>query len=70
MDNEELDALLPEIAALRGSEVGVSGWKMISAFGRDHLANYKVPKQIIVLEELTMLPIGKVGNKALAGRAR
>ncbi|HEC09396.1 MAG TPA: long-chain fatty acid--CoA ligase [Acidimicrobiales bacterium] len=37
-------------------------------FARQRLANYKIPKQIIVLESLPMLPIGKVDKKALRNR--
>jgi non-ribosomal peptide synthetase component E (peptide arylation enzyme) len=32
---------------------------------RATLANYKIPKQVFILNELPMLPIGKVDKKAL-----
>lgn len=32
---------------------------------REHLANYKVPKHFVLVEELPLLPIGKVDKKAL-----
>ncbi len=41
----------------------------ISTFVRERLANYKVPKQIVVLDELPMLPIGKVDKVALRAMA-
>ena len=34
---------------------------------RDRLANYKIPKQIFVRDELPLLPVGKVDKRALAG---
>jgi len=37
-------------------------------FARQRLANYKIPKQIVVLDSLPMLPIGKVDKKALRAR--
>jgi fatty-acyl-CoA synthase len=37
-------------------------------FARGRFANYKVPKRVVVLDELPMLPIGKVDKKALAAR--
>jgi acyl-CoA synthetase (AMP-forming)/AMP-acid ligase II len=33
---------------------------------RERLANYKVPKQIVVRDELPLLPVGKVDKQALA----
>ena len=40
----------------------------VCSFVRERLANYKVPKEIIVLDELPLLPIGKVDKKALKAR--
>ena len=40
----------------------------LRSFIRDSLANYKIPKEIIVLDELPMLPIGKVDKPALRAR--
>jgi acyl-CoA synthetase (AMP-forming)/AMP-acid ligase II len=40
----------------------------LRSFARGRLANYKVPKQIVVLDELPMLPIGKVDKKDLKAR--
>ncbi|WP_072382831.1 class I adenylate-forming enzyme family protein [Novosphingobium sp. NDB2Meth1] len=37
----------------------------ILAHARERLANYKVPKQIVVRPELPMLPIGKIDKRAL-----
>ena len=37
----------------------------LRAFAKERLANYKVPKQIVVVDELPMLPIGKVDKPAL-----
>jgi non-ribosomal peptide synthetase component E (peptide arylation enzyme) len=36
---------------------------------RRHLANYKVPKRISVIEDPPMLPVGKIDKRALARRA-
>jgi len=36
-----------------------------AAFAAERLANYKVPRRIEVLDELPMLPIGKVDKAAL-----
>lgn len=40
----------------------------LRTFARDRLANYKIPKEIHALDELPMLPIGKVDKKALTAR--
>ena len=37
----------------------------ILAFCREHLAPYKVPKQIHVIDEIPLTPVGKVDKKAL-----
>ena len=40
--------------------------------GRDRLAGYKLPKVVVVLDELPLLPVGKVDKvslKSLAPRA-
>ncbi len=42
----------------------------LRAYSRERLANYKVPKQIVILDQLPMLPIGKVDKKALKARGR
>jgi fatty-acyl-CoA synthase len=36
---------------------------------REHLANYKIPKRFVLVNELPMLPIGKVDKVALRSRA-
>jgi fatty-acyl-CoA synthase len=41
----------------------------LEAFLRSRLANYKVPKKIVVLDALPTLPIGKVDKNALRARA-
>ena len=41
----------------------------LEAFLRSRLANYKVPKKIMVLDALPTLPIGKVDKNALRARA-
>lgn len=41
----------------------------LKAFCRGRLANYKQPKRFVVLEELPLLPIGKVDKVALRKRA-
>ncbi len=39
------------------------------AHARTHLANYKIPKRLFVVEEMPMLPIGKVDKVALTKRS-
>ena len=41
----------------------------LSAWCRERLANYKIPKRIVVLPEMSLLPIGKIDKVALKGRA-
>lgn len=40
------------------------------AHGRERLANYKLPKRILIRDELPLLPIGKVDKVALRAEAR
>ncbi len=51
--------------------MGTSGLAVdeLRAFAAERLANYKVPKRIEVLDELPMLPIGKVDKAGLRVRA-
>ncbi len=37
----------------------------IEAFCRERLANYKLPKRIVIEAELPLLPIGKIDKAAL-----
>ncbi|MCZ2090390.1 MAG: AMP-binding protein, partial [Burkholderiales bacterium] len=39
-------------------------------FCRDQLANYKVPKDFVIVDELPLLPVGKVDKQELRRRAR
>jgi fatty-acyl-CoA synthase len=41
----------------------------LRGFVKEHLANYKVPKRIVILDALPMLPVGKVDKVALKERA-
>jgi non-ribosomal peptide synthetase component E (peptide arylation enzyme) len=41
----------------------------LDAYLRERLANYKVPKRILSLEELPTLPIGKIDKNALRALA-
>jgi acyl-CoA synthetase (AMP-forming)/AMP-acid ligase II len=41
----------------------------VALFCRERLANYKVPKHIILTPDLPLLPIGKVDKNALRVRA-
>lgn len=41
----------------------------LSAFCRERLANYKIPKRFIVRDELPLLPFGKIDREALRGEA-
>jgi len=42
---------------------------LLRSFASERLANYKVPKQIHVMDELPLLPIGKVDKKSLQALA-
>ena len=42
----------------------------LRTFAGERLANYKVPKRIHVMDELPLLPIGKVDKKALQALAK
>lgn len=42
----------------------------LEAHCRERLANYKVPKRIVIEPDLPLLPIGKVDKRALAERAQ
>ena len=46
------------------SNVTISG---IQAFVAEHLVAYKVPRQIIVVDEIPLTPIGKIDRKRLGG---
>lgn len=41
----------------------------LRAFCRERLANYKVPKEFVIVDELPLLPVGKVDKPALRRRA-
>jgi len=41
----------------------------LEAYCRQRLANYKVPKRIVIETDLPLLPIGKVDKRALKARA-
>ena len=56
------------IAYVTGSSGSSPDADVVRSFVKERLANYKVPKEIIVLDELPMLPIGKVDKKALKTR--
>ena len=56
------------VAFVMASDVGEPDPDVLRAFARERLANYKIPKEIVVLDELPMLPIGKVDKKALQHR--
>ena len=53
------------IAYVVGGEKDTPNPKDLHSFAAQRLANYKIPKQIQVLEELPLLDIGKVDKKAL-----
>jgi acyl-CoA synthetase (AMP-forming)/AMP-acid ligase II len=53
------------IAYVMGTDTSEPDPTALRSFVRERLANYKVPKEIVVLDELPMLPIGKVDKKAL-----
>jgi len=41
----------------------------LTAFCREQLANYKIPKVILIRDELPMLPIGKLDRRALKNQS-
>jgi fatty-acyl-CoA synthase len=53
------------IAYVMGTEKDIPKPDELRAFVAQRLANYKIPKQILLLEELPLLDIGKVDKKAL-----
>jgi acyl-CoA synthetase (AMP-forming)/AMP-acid ligase II len=53
------------IAYVMGTDASEPDPAALRSFVKERLANYKVPKEIVVLYELPMLPIGKVDKKAL-----
>ena len=53
------------IAYVMGTEKDTPKPDELRAFVTQRLANYKIPKQILLLEELPLLDIGKVDKKAL-----
>jgi acyl-CoA synthetase (AMP-forming)/AMP-acid ligase II len=44
--------------------------QVLEDWARDKLANYKIPKRIVLTDDLPLLPIGKVDRRALEARAR
>ncbi len=42
----------------------------LKSFCRERLANYKVPKEFVIVGELPLLPVGKVDKQALRRRAQ
>ncbi len=53
------------VAYVMGSSTRRPDGEAVRTFVRDHLANYKVPKNVVVVDDLPMLPVGKVDKKAL-----
>ncbi len=49
---------------------GASDVKTLVQYCRERLANYKIPKRIVIVDALPMLPIGKVDKAALKILAR
>ncbi len=56
------------VAYVMGTADAAPDPEVVRSGVRERLANYKVPKQVIVLDELPMLPIGKVDKAALKAR--
>lgn len=42
----------------------------LKSYAREHLANYKVPKTFVIVDELPLLPVGKVDKQQLRRLAR
>ena len=57
------------IAYVMASGDAVPSADDLRTFAKERLANYKIPKKIVVVDELPMLPIGKVDKKALKALA-
>ena len=53
------------VAYVMGGEKEAPSSEELHSFAKQRLANYKIPKQILVLEELPLLDIGKVDKEAL-----
>ena len=53
------------VAYVMGGEKEAPSPEELHSFAEQRLANYKIPKQILVLEELPLLDIGKVDKETL-----
>ena len=53
------------VAYVMGGEKDAPNPDELHSFAEQRLANYKIPKKILVLEELPLLDIGKVDKEAL-----
>ncbi len=58
------------IAYIQPNEEIVIDFDKLKSYCKDKMANYKVPKQFVILESLPLLPIGKIDKKALALQAK
>ena len=43
--------------------------ELLRASCREYLANYKVPKEFVIVDTLPLLPVGKVDKQQLKRRA-
>lgn len=63
------DPVWQEVGIAYITTTGPMAVAAIQAFLRDRLAHYKLPKRIILLDELPLLPIGKTDKAALKRQA-
>jgi acyl-CoA synthetase (AMP-forming)/AMP-acid ligase II len=64
------DPVWQEVGVAYVVTYGTVSAKELDAYCRERLANYKLPKQFVLAEELPLLPIGKVDKVTLKERAR
>jgi long-chain acyl-CoA synthetase len=64
-DPEHGEEVVAFVTLAAGAEVDADE---LVAFGRDRVGGYKYPREITILSDLPLTPVGKVDRKALRGR--
>jgi acyl-CoA synthetase (AMP-forming)/AMP-acid ligase II len=63
------DPIWQEVGVAFVAPAGEIDAETLNLYCKERLANYKVPKRIIIEPNLPLLPIGKVDKQALKRRA-
>ena len=66
-DEEFGESLCTHVLPETGSDLTVDG---VRTYLGQHIANYKVPKQVVILDEVPRLSVGKVDRNGLRIKAR